>query len=342
MPMEIDPRSTRGQLLDLLREGHALTKDEITDRLPITSDRHVRQLVQELREAGIGVQGRRRGEEKPGRKKEYYLPPSELQVEDAPVPLTERQTLALAVAAEAGRSALEVTPLSEPLEEGFDQLLHRLDQASGTYDLARLREQWHFGTEPAASAFEKEVFNTLVDALNEGRPVEIEYDSAHESDAPRKRTVSPLVMAAPGGSWRCVAQCHYREAPRDFTLSRIEEIELLTSETAAAPPDEFDPDLYFRHRFGGVGGEAKVARLLVEPEAARYFQEKKYHATQVIEEEKEDGSVVVSFEVGGIEGIASWIRSWGPRVTVLSPEALAEKIRKEAEEVAKSYQGDGD
>lgn len=334
--MEIDPRSTRGQLLDLLREGYALTKKEITERLPIGSERQARHLVRELREAGIEIQGRRRGANGPGRKKEYYLPQSELELKDAPVPLTEQQALALVVAAEAGQSALQVTPLAGPLEEGFGQLLDRLEQASGTYDLARLREQWHFGTEPVASAFEADVFNTLVDALNEGRPVKIEYDGAHESDAPRRRAVSPLVMAAPGGSWRCVAYCHYREAPRDFTLSRIEDISIIKSEVAAEPPD-FDPDLHFRGRFGAMGGDPQVVRLLAEPEVARHFREKDYHVTQIVEEEREDGSVVVSFEVS-IESISSWVLSWGPSVTVLSPEALTEKIREEAREVINNYQ----
>lgn len=334
-PMETNVRTTLGELLALLRRGRALTKEEAMEELGIGSERHVRRLISELRDGDVDVKERRRD-----RKKEFYLPPAELGLEGAlggtAISLTERQALALAVAAEAGRAALKPTPLAGPLEAGSKQLIGRLKQASGTYDLGRLREQWHFGTEPASSSFEAEVFRAFVRALNEGRPTQIEYDSAHSSDAPRERTVSPLMMAAPGGSWRCVAYCHYREAPRDFTLSRVEEIELVTDK-AAIRPDGFDPDLYFRERFGAVGGETEVVRLLVEPEAARYFAEKDYHPTQVIEEERPDGRLVVSFEVAGLEDIAAWIKSWGTEVTVLDPPELVDRIHKNARALAERY-----
>ena len=330
--MSIETRPTRAELLALLRQGQALTLSEMTECLPIDSKRQVRRHLNRLREAGVSIQ-----EEARGREKVFFLPPEELAVVDAPVSLTERQALALVVAAEAGRAALAPTPLAEPLKAGFGKLLDRLDRASGTYDLGRLREQWHFGTEPAASTFDGDAFDTLVKALNEGRPVRIAYEPAHASDAPRKRTISPLMMAAPGGSWRCVAYCHYREAPRDFTLSRIGDITLVTDDVATRP-DDFDPDLYFHERFGALGGETRVVRLLVEPDAARYFREKSYHSSQVVEEARDDGRLVVSYEVEGLEDMTSWVQSWGLSVKVLDPPELAERIAEEARRVAVRYE----
>lgn len=330
--MPVDPPSTRDQLLALFRKGGALTPADVSAHLDVTR-RHARRLVRQLRDAGVPIE-----EEERGRTKTFYLPPSDLGIEDAPVPLTERQALAMVVAAEAGRAALKPTPLADPLAEGFDQLLHRLDRSNGTYDLDRLRGQWHFGTEPTSSNFDATVFDTLVDALNEGRPVRIDYEPARDSDAPRTRTVSPLIMAAPGGSWRCVAYCHYREASRDFTLSRIDEITLLTDEVAAEPPDDFDPDLYFRERFGALGGQPQVVRLQVEPDEAHLFLEKAYHPTQVVEEERDDGRLIVSYEVAGLDGMASWVRSWGTSVTVLNPPELAEQIAEVARRVAVRYE----
>ncbi len=329
--MPLDAPSTLDHLLSLLREGHALTQAEISNRLDV-SRRHARRLLRALRDEEVPLQ-----EEWVDRTKVYSLPAEELAVEDAPVALTERQALALVVAAEAGRAALAPTPLAEPLENGFGELLDRLDRASGTYDLDRLRAQWHFGTEPVDSTFEGNVFDTLVDALNEGRPVRIAYDPASASDAPRERTISPLVMAAPGGSWRCVAYCHFREAPRDFTLSRIADITLCADRVAADPPDDFDPDLYFRERFGALGGTTRVVRLRVAPDAAQYFREKSYHASQVIEEERPDGHLVVSFEVAGLEDMASWVQSWGLSVTVLDPPELADRVAAAARALAARY-----
>jgi len=329
----MDDRSPRDRLLTLFRAGRALTQPEISERLDV-SRRHARRLIAQLREEGVPIR-----EQEEGRTKTFFLPSSALALEDAPVPLTERQALAIVVAAEAGRAALRPTPLAAPLADASGRLLRRLDRASGTYDLSRLRDQWHFGTEPADSTFDDAVFDTLVDALNRGRPVQIDYEPAHDSDAPRTRTVSPLVMAAPGGSWRCVAYCHFREAPRDFTLSRIDDISLLTDRVMAEPPDDFDPDLYFRERFGALGGETRVVRLRVVPDAARFFREKQYHPSQVLEEERADGSVVVSFEVAGLEDMAAWVRSWGASVVVLDPPELAEQVAAEARRVLERYEG---
>ena len=106
----------------------------------------------------------------------------------------------------------------------------------------------------------------------------------------------------------------------------------------ATRPDDFDADLYFHERFGALGGETRVVRLLVEPDAARYFREKSYHSSQVVEEEREDGRLVVSFEVEGLEDITSWAQSWGLSVKVLDPPELAERIAEEARRVAVRYE----
>jgi predicted DNA-binding transcriptional regulator YafY len=321
------------ELHTLLRNGEALTAADIVDRLDIDSKRHARRLLRTLRENhGLPMEDETRG-----REKAFFLPPEELVLDDDALRLTERQALALTVAAESGRAVLRPTPLFEPLEQAFDLLLDLLDAASHTYDLDRIRDQWHFDTTPAASTFGSDVFRILVRALNERRRVHMTYAPASASDAPPERTVTPLVMAAPGSSWRCVAYCHYREAPRDFTLSRIETLRLGAPHAGDDPVDDFDAALYFRERFGDRSGDPQVVRLRVKPDDAHLFREKAFHPTQVIEEEREDGALVVSFDVSGLEGITSWIRSWGAALEVLDPPALREQLVAEAEAVLNRY-----
>lgn len=47
--------------------------------------------------------------------------------------------------------------------------------------------------------------------------------------------------------------------------------------------------------------------------------------------------MVVSYDVRGLEEISAWIRSWGPKVRVVEPEVLAERIAKEARQTAARY-----
>jgi predicted DNA-binding transcriptional regulator YafY len=321
------------RLHDLFRDGHAFTYSEIIDRLDITTTRQARRLIRQLQGEDVPVQDRRRG-----REKEFYLPEEELRIELGPDAPTEREALALIVAAEAGRTLLGPTPLGPPLERGLKRLRDRLAASANTYDLDRIHQHWYFGTRPSATHFDPDVFDQLIRALNERRKVEIIYDPVKTSNAPRERKITPLVMAAPGGSWRCISYCHHREDWRDFALSRIGEIELQEPHVGADPFDEFDSSVHFRERFGSLSGEVQVVRLLVEPHCTVYFREKEYHATQVIEENKrDDDRIVVSFEVAGLNEFGSWVRSWGSAVTVLDPPELAGEVAKEARAVAERY-----
>jgi len=105
-----------------------------------------------------------------------------------------------------------------------------------------------------------------------------------------------------------------------------------------AIPEDFDPGLHFSGRFEAVSGEeAHVVRLRVDSDRAPYFQSKQYHRTQVIEEEMDDGDLIVSYEVVGLEEIATFVQGWGPGVRVLAPEALKEQIVDEARAVVEMY-----
>jgi predicted DNA-binding transcriptional regulator YafY len=54
-------------------------------------------------------------------------------------------------------------------------------------------------------------------------------------------------------------------------------------------------------------------------------------------EPTDDGGAIVTFEVQGLEEIASFVLSWGPGVKVLRPEALAGRVAQEASAVVNMY-----
>lgn len=336
--MSLQKTTAAETLLRLLRRGERLTQAEAKGRLGLESKRHVRRLIAKLREEGIEVQETRRG-----RKKEYFLAPADQGPEGLPVDLTNRQMLALVVAAEAARSALGPTPLSEPLAEAAGELIGRAAPHVLTFEPEAERSRWHFGEAPSAE-LDPKVFETLNRAAGEQRSVRVDYYTASTGRFWEGRKIDPLVLATPAGSWLCVAYCHEREALRDFSLVGIKDIVLCDPEAEAAyftPPEDFDPELYFRDRFGALDGDAVyTVRLLVEPGRAPYFRRKRYHPTQQIEEapaERADGRMVVSYEVAGLEGVAPWVRSWGPGVKVLAPAKLAKRIVQDAKATRKRY-----
>lgn len=330
---------SRLRLYELLRQGHRLTQAEAADRLGVTK-RQVRRVISAFQEEEVPVQeGWKDGE------RAYMLAPDDQAPEGPFDMLSERQTLALLVAAEAARPTLRPTPLAGPLETVGQRLAERLAPHVTSFDPEVQPKRWHFDS-AAASSFDPEVFEILQRATEEQRSVRMEYVTASTGEHHPRRRVDPLLLAAAGSSWLVVAYCHKRSGVRDFALAGIERVwpcdpKEETGSVYFDPPTGFDPELHFKGRFSAVSGdEAHVVRLLVEPEAARYFERKKYHPTQQIEEERPDGRLVVSFEASGLEEVGAFARSWGTGVRVLEPEELACQVAEEARAVTEMYPND--
>jgi len=309
----------------------------MTDQLPIGSKRQARRLIKKLDEAGVPLEKHRRGH-----KKEYRLPPEEWEA-GARLDLTEREALALLLAAGAAESGLGPAPLKEALSGATQSLIESLPSSVATFEPSSLMEQLHFG-EASSVEVDPEVFTGLVEALSNRRAIEIDYYSASSDRLYEGRKIDPWALAVRGDAWLCVAHDYRSGERRDFNLTRIESIRprfLKSNGGDYQIPDGFDLELYFSGRFESLDGtEAYEVRLLVEPDVVPYFESKAYHRTQQIHEKRrEDGRAVVSYEVVGLEEIASFVRSWGTSVKVLHPPKLADRIAEEARRVAARYEG---
>jgi predicted DNA-binding transcriptional regulator YafY len=331
----VERRSTRAELLRLFRHGHILTYEEVTEHLPITSERHARRLINQIRSAGVAIR-----ESKRGRKKEFSLAPEDRYADAVELNLTEQEALALVVAVDAARSGLGQVPLQEALESGFETLIEAMSSSIATFEPALLTRHLHFG-EAASSAVDPGVFLDLVEALSNRQTVSIDYHTARSDTYHKGRPIEPWGLAVRGNAWLCVARDPEKDAMRDFNLSRIENVRPADPSSRGgdyAIPSDFDLEMHFIDRFEALEGkEVFLIRLLVEPSCVPYFRSKRYHRTQQIHEEEGGEGVVVSYEVAGLDEIASFVRSWGIGVMVLDPPELAERIAVEAQKVADQY-----
>jgi predicted DNA-binding transcriptional regulator YafY len=70
------------------------------------------------------------------------------------------------------------------------------------------------------------------------------------------------------------------------------------------------------------------------PDAARIVMETQWHATQKATPAS-DGSVVLSFQIDGLDEICNWLLGWSGRAEVLAPKEfrkmLADKLRSALE-----------
>lgn len=328
----LSPKNSLHQVLDLLNTRDTLTYKDICTALGIT-ERQARRLVAELRALDVPVKERRQG-----RIKHFYLDGKDQHVTEGSLHLTSQEALALSVAAGAARAMLNSTPLQLPLASGFQSLTAYLSPQIDWIDLDHQHDRWYFGA-IANNKIKDAVFTTLLEGLENNQSVWIDYDKPGASlDIQRK--VDPHCFAVIGNAVMLAAYCHRKQSLRDFSLSRIQQAQLCDD---ARPyfdrrPD-FDPHAYYAsQRFGAMaGGNVQVFRIRVEPDRAHLFYERDYHPSQDIEHTYDDGSILVSFEVASFEEMRSFVQGWGVGVTVLEPPALVERVRQEAEELARRY-----
>ena len=318
------------------------TRPELTyaqlEELTGYDERTIRRAINELQELGIVIAAT-------GRPRRFSLSQELRRNNHRIVALNEEEILALRLAAQVARSVFAPTPIANQLASAFKRLLAEVDEQGISIDQEVQGKQWHFGDAPS-SPINSETFNQLRQVIRNEEHVKIDYYAARSETFWSKRRVTPLCIAASGGTWLLIAWCYERRDIRDFNLVDVSKVyqwvptEKEVDELKLAAEIPFNPELYFRDRFRLLGGEVVYeVRLLVEPHQARYFKRKLYHPTQQIEEERKDSRIVVSYEVEGLEELRSFTQSWGTGITVLEPKELRVMLEKQAEEVLERYRG---
>lgn len=176
---------------------------------------------------------------------------------------------------------------------------------------------------------------TMVKAIVESFAVKIEYVKV--SGDTSSRVVQPLGMMCKRGVWYLVAREHKTSEPKAF---RVDQIEMaIPRETERFDyPKEFSLEKYLGDSWG-IYTNDRVQKVVLKfsPEVARRVKNLKYHRSQTIADEGQDGSLIVEYNVCGLVEMKTWIMQWGAEVEVLKPKSLRTEVRKSAEQIIKKY-----
>ncbi|MEW5953301.1 MAG: WYL domain-containing protein [Bacillota bacterium] len=182
-----------------------------------------------------------------------------------------------------------------------------------------------------------EIFTKLVQAIQGCYRIKLWYFVAY-SRQDSERIVEPFGLVCKRHNWYLVARCLTREAIRVFRVDQITDIIPYSSERFDYPPD-FSLKAYMSRSWGVINdGEVSKVRLKFRPEVVHRVKNLVYHPSQLIENELDDGSLIMSFEVCGIAEMKTWIVQWGDMVEVLEPEQLREDMRETALKLLALYQ----
>ncbi|MDF9408226.1 WYL domain-containing protein [Pelotomaculum isophthalicicum JI] len=181
-----------------------------------------------------------------------------------------------------------------------------------------------------------EIFANLVQAIKDCYRVKLWYYVAHSGEN-SKRVVEPYGLICKHHNWYLVAHCLKRNDIRVFRVDQVSNVIPYTSEHFEYPKD-FSLKDHMAHSWGVINdGDVCKVKLKFSPQVARRVKNLVYHPSQVIQDELPDGSVVMSFEICGIDEMKTWLVQWGDMVEVLEPEWLREDMCEIAKRILEVY-----
>jgi predicted DNA-binding transcriptional regulator YafY len=182
---------------------------------------------------------------------------------------------------------------------------------------------------------EEATFRDVVGALFRNASLRISYYTPHKHET-TERTIHPLHLLCYMGSWHLIAFCTLKNDFRDFALSRIRRIEML-SESVRLPGTLPPVREYLRKNFGVMAGRKSVEVILrFRPEVSEWISEQIWFIGQEVSE-NEDGSICLRFPVADLREVIKEVLRHGASVEVVGPSELRKEIRAEIQKMAKIY-----
>lgn len=284
-----------------------------------TSVRTIYRDMQALSEAGVPIIG------SPGQgyslSEGYFLPPVSLTSEEAVTLLLGLEFIdqqfdeQYQAKAREARSKIEAV-LSDKVRKEADRTRAGVRLQAANPDQALLS-----GTMAVLRA-----------AVRQSRQVRFGYAKMSENgkaDELVTRTVNPYGLLFRNGMWMLVAYCHLRQSIRHFLLRRMQAIELL--DETFTPPADFDLRTYT------TGDDRHLTvRLEIESRLVTRIKEYNFYYMEAMEE-LGDGGAIATLRVRRLEDIMPWVLGLGSGVTVLEPDALRMRIKREAEKMLERY-----
>lgn len=177
-------------------------------------------------------------------------------------------------------------------------------------------------------------------AIGDTKKIRLVY-YAMGRQAESRRTVHPYRLRHVDDTLYLIGYCTLRKGLRTFAVDRIRRV--MVTEESFRVPETVDAQGFLRDSFGIYGGPSVTVTVRFLPTVAGYIRERTWHASQVLSDQ-DDGSVIFSATVAGLEEIGRWILRWGAEAQVLAPPALRSMIARQAAAMADHYRdiGEGD
>lgn len=248
------------------------------------------------------------------------------------IDISEGELLALSIARKA-MDHYKGTPFEKPLSNALNKLAASLPETI-TANLTQLSETISF-RQGRSSQVDDSILNAFTKSALEKREITFEYRKLGAKTA-EARTLKTYHLTNFLGKWYAIGLDTKRNAIRTFLLSRANSAQL--EATRFNIPKDFSAEDYLGSSFGiySPEGSHNVKIRFLNP-ISEYIAENIWHPSQKVQYH-EDGSITISFKLGTLVEVSSWVLSWGENAIALSPPKLRQTIRTTAQKVTELYQ----
>ena len=165
-------------------------------------------------------------------------------------------------------------------------------------------------------------------ALADRRVLAIEYKK--ETGELTWRDVEPLGLVYYADHWHLIAFCRLRRDVRDFRTDRIAHFQVKSEHFQ--PHEDFSIKDYLQ---ACKENKFQMAYLRFDPDA----MERVHRESEcgIVEEKRDEDSIVVTFVTCSFDWLAGWILSFGKSAEVLAPKELRDRVAGEAKKIFDLY-----
>lgn len=225
------------------------------------------------------------------------------------------------------------TPLENDLRSVFKKIEMSLPNKI-TLDSSFLQNQITFIPDQMGT-INPENFSKVFSALKNRHVLDFEYRPLQKTTWMTRR-INPLHAVCQKGNWYVMGFCHDKKDIRVFNFCRMQNV--TESKEEFDIPEDFNPDKYFDKEIGIWLSATKkyTVELLISAEIGTFALERSWNKNQKIEQ-REDGSVWVSFETTQLPEVKRWVLGQGKTVKVLGPDELIAQVKEEVAVVLGMY-----
>ncbi len=229
------------------------------------------------------------------------------------------------------------------------ELVEKLEGLSNTYFRSRVR---HIRTMPDAMPPNKQLFYTievLDDAISRMKQAAFRYNSygvdkklhprLNEDGSMKEYIVSPYQIAAANGRYYLICNTQPHDNVSHYRLDRITDIRLL--DTAARPAKTvqglehgFDLPRHMAEHLYMFSGESRPVRFRMKKSILNDVID--WFGTDIRFSDESSNEVTASVSVN-LKAMRLWAIQYGPYVKVLSPESLADDVKKYLMQALEQY-----